>query len=117
MAYGGAGGGYGNAAIAQTVAVTPGEVLTIFVGSAGQGSDLIDGANGTNTSIKFKSGNTIVASGGIGGKASSTATTVGSAGGVRSDALSTYGAGGTGGTVSGSIGQDGTGGYASITWG
>jgi len=117
MAYGGGGGGYGNSAIAQTITVTPGEVLTIFVGTGGQGSDLIDGANGTNTSIKFKNGNTVVALGGAGGTASSTTNTVGNAGGVRSDSLSAYGAGGTGGTVGGSNGQDGTNGYASITWG
>jgi len=108
---GGNGGAAGEAKVTQTLAVTPGDRLTIVIGATGQGSAALAGSAGTNSSIR--TGNTtIVASGGAGGVQSTNSDPTGGTSG-----FSGYGAGGTGGTGAGSAGGSGTDGYASITWG
>lgn len=108
---GGYGGTAGEAKVTQTLAVTPGDRLTIIVGSAGQGAAATVGSSGTNSSIR-NNDTLIVASGGTGGLKSTAADTTGGASGFEG-----YGAGGAGGTGAGSAGSSGTDGYASITWG
>jgi hypothetical protein len=108
---GGYGGTAGEAKVTQTLTVTPGDRLTIIVGSAGQGSAALAGSVGTNSSIRVGN-NIIVANGGVGGLTSTDADTTGGASGFEG-----YGAGGAGGTGAGSAGSSGTDGYASITWG
>jgi hypothetical protein len=108
---GGYGGTAGEAKVTQTLSVTPGDRLTIIVGSAGQGAAAKIGSDGNNSSIRA-GGNVIVATGGVGGLKSTDADTTGGASGFNG-----YGAGGAGGTGAGSAGSSGTDGYASITWG
>ena len=108
---GGYGGTAGEAKVTQTLSVTPGDRLTITVGSAGQGAAATVGSSGTNSSIR-NNDTLIVANGGASGLTSTDADTTGGASGFNG-----YGAGGAGGTGAGSAGSSGTDGYASITWG
>jgi hypothetical protein len=89
---GGNGGAAGETKVTQTLAVTPGDRLTITIGAAGQGAAALAGSSGTNSSIRYNN-NTVVASGGTGGIQSTNSDPTGGASGFVG-----YGAGGAGGT-------------------
>jgi|GEM_PF-3500364 len=122
--YGGGGGGGGGYA-AGYINVTPGETLTLTVGSGGAvGTDgnptTTDGTAGTTTSIANSTLTLIAVSGGVGGKAATSGSAgIGGAGGTvtvyNAGAVLRSSAGATGGT-SGNFGSGlwlkGNGGYA-----
>ncbi len=105
----GVSGGAGGALCYGTIPVTPGESLTIVVGSGGNGGGSANNGNaGGTTSIARGVTNLITAVGGGGGQARSTATVNG---GTRSvDASVTNSGGGNGGNSGGNSTDTGSGG-------
>ncbi len=105
----GVSGGAGGALCYGTIPVTPGESLTIVVGSGGTGGGSANNGNaGGTTSIARGVTNLITAVGGGGGQARSTATVNG---GTRSvDASVTNSGGGNGGNSGGNSTDTGSGG-------
>lgn len=123
----GGGGGYGNFSVDQSIAVTPGETLTVIIGAGGTGgtggvggSSAANGTKGsTGETTYLKRGNTVLLSvtGGTGGEYGSknkisSGTTAGGIGGITAgeqggsaveyssnwSASDKYGIGGAGGT-------------------
>lgn len=78
----GGGGGGGGAFASSTVAVTPGTLYTLFIGSGGLGADVSSNASGSNGTASTFSTTTVVAAGGTGGSGGSSNDPSGGAGGT-----------------------------------
>jgi hypothetical protein len=103
-------GGAGGALCYGTIAVTPGEQLTIVVGSGGNGGGSgNDGSNGGNTSISRGATALLTANGGSGGNERSTGA-VGAATYTVNTTFVTSSGGGNGGGCNGSSNSGGAGG-------
>lgn len=100
---GGGGGGWGAAGghggqVTSTLAVTPGQSLTINIGAGGGGTASEGGGGGASTSINPGTANQIIAGGGGGGAGGAGGNGDGSNGADGAGAPGTGGHGGTGGT-------------------
>ena len=108
-------GGGGGGLAYGTIAVTPGETLTVVVGSGGNaGGDDTGGTAGGNTTI-VRSGTTLLSGGGgAGGQYRSEGATAagGASGGTARIGGGSGGSSGTGTGVSGATGGGGAGGYS-----
>jgi hypothetical protein len=110
----GLGGGGGGLSYAVSIAVTPGETLTIDVGAGGAGGG-ISGTSGGNSSIKRGATTLLVANGGGGGQRTSSGAPVSGGSGGAALGYSGGGNGGGGGTASSNTrggGGGGAGGYS-----
>ena len=106
---GGSGGSGGRVAISN-YAVTPGQVLTTFVGGGGGGGAGQSGRGGGSTSVSTNGSTIIVAGGGGGGGAGTLTGTLGGNGGSGGQSGGAGGNGTSGGAVLGNFGSGGRGG-------
>ena len=108
-------GGGGGGLAYGTIAVTPGETLTVVVGSGGNaGGDDTDGTAGGNTTIVRSETTLLSGGGGAGGQYRSEGATSagGASGGTARIGGGSGGNSGTGSGVSGATGGGGAGGYS-----
>jgi hypothetical protein len=106
---GSGGGGGGGLRWINTLAVTPGETITVVVGAGGTGSATTTGGTGGTSSLARGASNLINATGGSGGPYTG-ATTIAAAGGSGSTIGGNIGGGNGGAGGVGTSGNDGGGG-------
>jgi hypothetical protein len=107
------GGGGGALSYATSIAVTPGETLTVVVGAGGASPSRNNGTAGGTTTISRGATVLLSGGGGAGGRERNSGTAVGGiSGGTARTGGGSGGAGGTGQSASGGTGGGGAGGYS-----
>lgn len=107
------GGGGGGLSYATSIAVTPGETLTVVVGSGGNSGAGNDGGNGGTTTLSRGATTLLSGGGGTGGRNQNNGNgTGGASGGTARTGGGSGGNGGTGSNNAGGTGGGGAGGYS-----